>query len=51
MNKMIIAAKLTKVRFILGVAEPIDVFYLRTVLEKKALIKKQFEYINSLEPD
>lgn len=41
-DKMIIQQHLTKVRLLLGLAELPDIFYIKVVLLKKALIKKDF---------
>lgn len=41
-NKKVIENKLNKIKFMLGVGELTDIFYLKAVLLKKSLIKQQF---------
>lgn len=42
LNQKQIDQQLTKLRFIIGIGELIDVFYLKAVLLKKALVKQRF---------
>ena len=41
-DKMKISTKLDKYKFMLGIGDLHDVFYIKTILKKKALIKQQF---------
>ena len=41
-DKMKISTKLDKCKFMLGIGDLHDVFYIKTILKKKALIKQQF---------
>ena len=42
LDKKIIEQQLTKVRFMLGIAELIDIFLIKALLFKKSLVKRQF---------
>ena len=42
LDKKVIEQQLTKVRFMMGIAGLIDIFYIKALLLKKALLKKQF---------
>lgn len=42
LDKKMLEQQLTKVRFMLGVAGLVDIFYIKAILLKKALLKKQF---------
>ena len=41
-NSKLLEAKLLKVKFLLGVGELPDVFFIKAVLKKRALIKQKF---------
>lgn len=42
LDKKIIEQQLTKIRFMLGVGDLIDIFFIKAILIKKALLKRQF---------